>query len=344
MIKQVLKLSSLLLLLPFVCGCSSSSGDDAPFLEADFKVEDGIDRIYLTDMSKSGGKPTSVTWSSTGSVNISKGSDGRAYFLIPEGDAGGQVDVTMTVKSGNDSDQVTKSASYPALTLHRKYGLGVSLTKELSNDVPYEWYVDQGATGTYSRINCGPACTEMVLHWADPFTTVTTESLRDDSGETGWWSTNTIQAAVKAEGASCEVINFTSFTNLRTELDAGNIAILCLDIYYVKETDIPEWRKDKYYKTSGSGSGHFIIVKGYKEVDGKVLAECYDPWSLGVKYPDGQLKGKDRYYRMEDLIFAADDWWKYAIVVSEKGSEVRAGTRSSSYYLDPTTIPVGYGG
>ena len=108
--------------------------------------------------------------------------------------------------------------------------------------------------------------------------------------------------------------------------------ILCLDMYYIRDGTNSEWRMDKFYTTGSTGWGHFIVVKGYRQVDGELYFEVYDPYGFGRTYNDG--KGKDRYYRSEDIYEATSIWWNYTIVVSEKGDK-----SSAEKSLDPSEIP-----
>jgi hypothetical protein len=57
---------------------------------------------------------------------------------------------------------------------------------------------------------------------------------------------------------------------LRAELDKGNIAILCLDMYFIRDETKGRWHVDKFYPTANTGWGHFIVVKGYRMVDGSI--------------------------------------------------------------------------
>jgi hypothetical protein len=98
-----------------------------------------------------------------------------------------------------------------------------------------------------------------------------------------------------------------------------------------------ERRVDRYYSSS-TGTGHFIIIKGYRKVGGMVYFEVYDPWSWGAVYSTGELKGIDRYYRAEDLYTATSIWWNNAIVISPKG------TKSEKIQIqDISSFPVAWG-
>jgi hypothetical protein len=96
-------------------------------------------------------------------------------------------------------------------------------------------------------------------------------------------------------------------------------------MYRVRSETDDEWRIDKFYATNSEGWGHFIVIKGYKVVDGNIFYEVYDPNSYGACYTDQTLKGKDRYYRSVDLDNATNTWWDYAIVISKNtGKSVKA--------------------
>ena len=96
-------------------------------------------------------------------------------------------------------------------------------------------------------------------------------------------------------------------------------------------------RIDKFYSTS-PGWGHFLVVKGYRKVNGEFFYEIYDPNSWDAKYTSGELKGSGRYYRTEDVYTATSIWWNYAIVVSQKGAK-----SENIQIQDISDIPVKWG-
>ncbi len=216
-----------------------------------------------------------------------------------------------------------------------------TIQQSRSNNRSYDWYVDQGSTGKYSNINCGPASTRMAAKWADANFSPTTETLRTNSGSTDWWYTNGIFDVLESYKIPRYYISMTDFEkDLKPQLDLGHIAILCLDIYYVRSAaagNPEEWRRDKYYTTSKPEAGHFIVVKGYKKVDDNYLLEVYDPWSMGAKYADATFKGIDRYYRAEDIDYATSVWWPNAIIVSRRPAS--RGWTPPADALDPSTVP-----
>ena len=335
--KQLNKLVTLLLVL--VLALSACSDDDHSIVP-DFEITEEIDRVYLTNTSVYEDRG-SVSWhSSAPDVKIEYVTGNLYCFMLPNRDASENINITMTVRIGDTTEEITKALTLRRLEQHHKYGLGYSLTKEVSNNVDYEWYVDQGNTGKYSLINCGPACTQMVLKWAKPNYSTTAEELRDKIGHTDWWNIGTgseIHKVLIDENVEFGYIWLETYQSLIDELDNGNIAIVNPDIYYIREFFIPEWRIDKFYKTSSSRSGHFIVIKGYKKIDDAYLFEVYDPWSLGEKYENGEYKGKDRYYRAEDVMISTKDkWWGYALIVSK--SDNKKSKASSFNWIDRSRV------
>ena len=315
--KQLNKLITPLIVLIWVL--SACSNDDYSIIP-DFEITEEIDRVYLTNTSVYENHGAVSWYTSAPDIKIEQVTGNLYCFMLPNRDASENINITMKVRVGDTTEEITKTLTLNHLEQHQKYGLGYSLTKEVSNNVGYEWYVDQGNTGKYSLINCGPACTQMVLKWAKPDYSTTAEELRDIIGHTDWWSIGTeseIHRVLIDENVEFGYIWLETYQSLIDELDNGNIAIVNPDIYYIRDFFIHEWRIDKFYKTSSSRSGHFIIIKGYKIIDDAYLFEVYDPWSLGEKYENGEYKGKDRYYRAEDVMTSTRDmWWGYALIVS----------------------------
>ena len=269
-----------------------------------------------------------ITWTSSNSNIASISTEG-----VISAKAAGTTTITAIIDGSGSSAtcEVTVAASKYGL-----WGLGNHLTEERSNNVNYEWYIDQGNTGTHSKVNCGPACVTMAIKWSNPNFTKTTEDARNRYHPNGgWWYTSDITNYLNDNHTSHYVSSLANTTSLINQLKDGNIAILCLDIYYVRyHTKAPEWRVDKFYSTTSPKSGHFIVVKGYKIVDGQIWFEVYDPWSLNVRYQDGSLKGRNRYYRSEDIIKATNVWWEYMIVVNNPANPVA----HSKQAIDPATI------
>ncbi len=205
--------------------------------------------------------------------------------------------------SGSSSDwKVTASNNDYTDSL----GLGNFIQQAANNNCSYPWYMDQAYTGPYSLDNCGPTAVTMVCKWADSTFVKTAEDARMAYRPTGgdWYPDditsylrdNNIPNSTLALPATEEGTTQT----LKREVDLHQAAIVCLEMYSVRYNEIARSHVDRFFVTN-PGIGHFIIVKGYKEVDNEMYFEVYDPNSWTATYDDGTLKGKDRYYRSEDL-------------------------------------------
>jgi hypothetical protein len=178
----------------------------------------------------------------------------------------------------------------------------------------------------------------MAIKWFDQNFNLTAEDARNTYHSSGgWWYTNDIISYLDKYNVNHRTINLDQISNLKAEIDAGNIVIICLDMFHVEYFKDPEYHVNKFYDTNGAGWGHFMIVKGYKEIDGRVFYETYDPYSFSRSYAIGGLKGKDRYYTSSDLDAATDTWWDYAIVVerSASGGGRKAGVDVSQIVHKP---------
>lgn len=208
-----------------------------------------------------------------------------------------------------------------------KYGLGSFLTYWWSCDAAnsQNFYFQQQHSGTYSNDNCGPAVATMACHWLDPYFTGTVEDARnyrihsDIDGGIWWYPRdimNYIWDSVKTDaywwdftGASYE-----GYVNtIINKLEQGHIAISCLNMSNVTEQLVTDkgYRSDCYYK---SNQGHYLLIKGYRIVDGVVWFEVYDSWGLDLKYEDGTPYGQNRYYRAYEVARTID-WNIWTIMV-----------------------------
>jgi len=194
-----------------------------------------------------------------------------------------------------------------------KWGLGEKETRYVCNDRDYEWYIDQYGTGTYWQMNCGPACCVMAAEWYDENFSGTVEGAREEFVLEGkGWSSKEMGSYLKQNGIpfSFEEASISSF---KKELNKGNILILLLDMEYISTDFSSEQRVNKYGINSSS---HYIIVKGYRVVDGTTYFEVYDPNSRNRVFPDGSPKGKDRYFLADEVITAVKSVWNYYIAIS----------------------------
>jgi len=192
------------------------------------------------------------------------------------------------------------------LPLHQRYGLGKTLTAEHSNNVSYEWYINQNTTGEYENTNCGPTCITMVCKWANPNFTKTVEEARNDylhiSNE-GWsWILMGDYLTDNKIDYEWNILSDENF--LKNVIDNGHICILALKMYYIRMgINTSTWRIDRFYDVLMS-SAHYIVIKGYKIVDDIIWFEVYDPASGWYIYEDGTWAGRDRYYRGAEIINA----------------------------------------
>ena len=317
------------LLLFFILGFSYSCTEEEKIKDnsppvAQFTVQDDLDKFRLdaslsTDADHD---PLIYSWSaSTDKVAIKTIDITSSYFKIPDASQEETVNITLKVRDRSQESVLTQSVNVPALTEVRSFGLGRDLVRETSNNRPYEWYSDQGFTGTFSTVNCGPAVATMAIAWSIQDFPGTPQDARNTyrSGG-GWWYTDDIINYLNKYNVNNWTIPLDEMQSLKDEIDKGNIAILCLDMFHVAalnpEMD-SEYRKNKFYATAAAGWGHFVVVKGYKEVDGIIYFEVYDSYSFGNQYTDLTPKGKNRYYTANDLDHATQVWWDFAIVVSK---------------------------
>ena len=327
-----LKLSCFLLL-------AVSCAENSPPV-ADFIVDENIDEITLLDNSSDkDDDPLNYEWSTNSSkIVLSNTSLSQTSFRIPKIESPLDIKVKLRVSDFDDEVVVEKSITVPALTEARTFGLGKVESRKVTNDVKNEWYIDQVNTGPHSALNCGPTSVTMAIRWADSLFTGTPQDARSmyhPSG--GWWYTNDILGYLNYHSVNNYVLSLNNMNILTHELDKGNIAILCLDMYLIRDEIKDRWRIDKFYVAGNAGWGHFIVVKGYRIIDGKLLFEAYDPYGFRKTNEDGSPKGKNRYYRGEDIDISTGKWWDYTIIVSK---DARKGAGA----LDPSTVPVKYGG
>ena len=314
------KLLPLVLLTLLSCSKAKDKEVIIPASKADFTFTDGIDHFELKNNSTAiNGDVLTYKWASMcDTIKIINPEAYFASFNLPELSDNKQLKIRLTINNGHVSDSVTKDITLSKTTLERRYGLGIDLQDGHSNNVNYNWYYDQMNTGAYSFENCGPTTVTMAIKWVNPDFTKTPEDARNtylSSG--GWWYTNDIIAYLNQYSVSNFTIKIAHIDSIQRQIHLGNIAILCLDMYYVSNPMNDKWHVDKFYLTNYKGWGHFIVVKGYKVVDNKIFYEAYDPNSYGLKYTNDSIKGINRYYRSADLDSAVTKWWSYAIIVSK---------------------------
>ena len=226
------------------------------------------------------------------------------------------------------------------------FGLVGAITAQKSLNRNYNFYFDEFDNSPFASINCGPAVCTMALKWADSTFNKTTASARTViKPDGGWWDTGDISAYLSINGISSTTDTLINIDSLvKTSIDNNNPVIFCLDMFYVPYNEIGYQHTSKFYMTSAPAWGHFLLVKGYKQIGNTFYLETYDPYSDGEHYTaiSNNFRGQDRYYIDADIKIAASKWWAYAIVVGHKGQKFSNSTRLKVNSIHKP-IPVGRG-
>lgn len=338
--KHKISLSRLLfgaLLLFFFVACSDDTQESVVLASFSYSYGHLADTVFLT--STSTGEITQHMWRVVDVENstLLNRTGEQAVLILPAGVV--SVTVSLTVNSPSGFDATSKTIHLPK---HMRRGLGSILTAKTRNNIDREWYIDQGNTGVHSSINCGPASVVMAIKWADSTFTGTAEEARNTfRAEGGWWYTSDMSAYLDRHNIPNFTAHLPDANALKEEIRSGNIVILCLDVFFIRRhIGHAEWRTNRFFEAF-LNAGHFIVVKGYKVVDGITWFEVYDPWSMGLTYADGTLKGRGRYYRGEDIMQATNVWWQFMIVVSPICTDppILAAPPRNLKAVDPSTIP-----
>lgn len=186
-----------------------------------------------------------------------------------------------------------------------------------ASNVDYDWYMDQAHTGEYCDGNCGPTSVAMAMKWVDENSSMTGERARSEDPVGGnWWSTDNIKDSLRRHEINHEELTYFSAESITDLIDEGKIAILCLKMGEISENKNPDSSNiGRFY---GFDGGHFLIVKGYQVVDGKLYYEVYDPNNWDMKYSNNnEPMGRDRLYLASEVDNAVRVWWIGIISVSK---------------------------
>lgn len=234
--------------------------------------------------------------------------------------------VTYTITAGNKTDQSQWKVTITNNDHSIPWGLGYFIAEEHSNNGNSSngYYLQQHDTGPYSNDNCGPTCAVMAALWTDPSFPYSVEEARNEfpkstiDGSITWYPQD-VQAYLNHHGITTSMITLETIedkfvTQITNELKNGHIIIICLDMQYVTfdKNGNSEYHIHKFYNGT---IGHFLVVKGYKIVDGTVWMEVNDPWGMNLKYADGSYKGNNRYYRAGELSIATSKHNTNAIII-----------------------------
>ncbi|WP_461206576.1 hypothetical protein [Clostridium sp. DL1XJH146] len=194
-------------------------------------------------------------------------------------------------------------------------GLGNILTDAVCNDRDYEWYIDQGITGTYAIENAGAACAVMASKWVSKEKSTNVPSARKTIKSTGGlWTTEDVQIYLEQKEIDNIVVEFTDIEEMKNEVKNGNILIVHVDTSKISYNSDFSLHIGRFYEYEGP---HFFIIKGYKEVDGKIYFEVYDPNNFSKRYSDNTPKGKDRYYLSDEVLEGMKAQWNYYFIIKE---------------------------
>lgn len=280
------------------------------------------------------------SWSSCSSnIIIENSNEEKAYITIPENNSDLCANITLTVSDGVNVSNTSTIVYLNTPAKIKSWGFENLTVTFKSNNTFYNWYIDQKNTGRFNRLNCGPSSATMAVKWSNPKFDKTVLNARNSyKPEGGWWYTDDVTSYLNDNNVKNKVVELKTIDKLTDELDKGNIAILCLDMYYISQCSNSTKKINKFYKTENRNWGHFIIVKGYAKVNEELLFEVYDPYSYGKKSKDGSFQGKDRLYKASEIDKSTNIWWDYAIVVSKETSHVHALDASAVNHMHSGVI------
>ena len=241
--------------------------------------------------------------------------------------------IKYNITAGNRQDQSTWNVTVTNNEYTNNWKLGLFLSDSRSNEGtrPDGWYLQQQHTGEYENQNCGPTAATLAAMWSDATFSKSVEDARNAiltssvGGEASWHpedvynylQQNNIPSEIETMDISTSGAQQQFYELIKDKIDNNQIVVICLSLAKITQdnSNDPECRVNLYYNST---NGHFLVIKGYKVVDGKNYFEIHDPWGLDLKYADGTYKGENRYYRSDDLYAASISHNKKLVVVSLK--------------------------
>lgn len=352
--KKIYILTSFIFIAGFIFSCKKDAKQPAPagpsletglvsFSANGQLVEADIDTIHNAVVFVLGDSANfhSVTINFTLAGNVTAKINGSAA------QSGSSFDFTKPVALRVTSLDGKRSLTFDlvAETELQYFGVGGNVLSRKSLNRSYNFYMDQFDGSPFEIYNCGPASSTMAIKWADSTFTKTPAFARTiymSSG--GWWVTSDVMDYLVQDNISNTIDTLDNLDAVvKRNIDAGNVLILCLDMYYVQFNNNINQHTQKFYETSNIGWGHFILIKGYVQTTNGMYLEAYDPYSQGMMYggdlTPNQLKGKDRYYFDYDITIATNNWWPYAIIAAPKGKTLPSSMRGISTFSLHKPIP-----
>ncbi|MFD2162115.1 hypothetical protein ACFSJU_06900 [Paradesertivirga mongoliensis] len=268
----------------------------------------------------------------------------RQYSSDTPNDFTNPVTYRITSSDGRSADWTVRMQSN-----NRRIGLGNVVTEEKRLVKEYEWYVAQDGTGSGSKVNGAFACVAMALKWVDIFkyNSIDVASMRG-TGPAGPVDPEAVDRQFTSRNIFFKLITLSKDPLDVTEhIDRGNLVILLTDFSVIPYNELEQQYTNRFYplldKTI-STTGHWILVKGYKKVDGILYYETYDPFSKSEVYDNGEPKGRNRYYAatyVTNGLFRANGW-PYAFVIDKRqavSTEILRNEVYLPYYKPPFPDP-----
>jgi hypothetical protein len=227
--------------------------------------------------------------------------------------------VTLTVSSADKS----RSTSFQVIVKTKSQYIGFDgpIIAEKSLNKSYNYYFDQMDGSVFQSVNCGPAVGAMAVKWADSTFAGTPAEARSAILPQGQlWTLTHIKIYFYENHINAAIEPLTNIDSLvKVNIDNNRLVIFLINIWGIPYNFIPYQHISKFYQSGDNG--HFILVKGYKQVGSTFYLEVYDPYSDGEYYsgPDyKQIKGKDRYYIDKDVNHAAEEIEPNVLIVAGK--------------------------
>jgi hypothetical protein len=226
------------------------------------------------------------------------------------------------------TNESNKTSEWAVRFQSNNFRIGLGSNVEYENRLPIDhsmyYYVTQDIAGVNRTGNGGAACIAMALRWASPDNVgVTATDIKK-----GIMSTTELFDILKREQIPLKIVQVSilpDYSEITECIDKGLMVILCVDFAHIPYNAVSFVRIHRFWDLQTFGfqntATHFIVIKGYKKVDGKLYYESYDPFSQNQRYSDnGEPKGYNRYYLAENIRQACfrQGGWEYAVVAGQK--------------------------
>lgn len=215
----------------------------------------------------------------------------------------------ILLESFSDEFKVNK------IKLDKKLGLGVYESKRVINDREYQWYASQDNSGEFANNNSGPAIAVMIAKWKNKSEKIDIKRARDIYYPQGDdWFIVTLMSFFEEFDIDSIIEDSISSFRMKKELDNGNILVAYIDPEKISYQENVEAVVGRFTKET---IPHYIVVKGYVVVDGKLFFQVYDPYNEGKTNIYGEFMGKDRYYEEQEVMQAIKATWDKTVIIKK---------------------------